>query len=95
MELIVNTGYKSFIIYLIYWPPGYVSTDFTHEHSSFLMESESQILPIIYAGDFNIWFDDSSNLKTMKFADTLNIFGSRNHVMETTQKAGDTMSNDE
>ena len=60
-----------------------MSTDFIQEYSSFLMESESQTLPIIYAGDFNIWFDNSSNLETRKFADTFNIFGLRNHVMES------------
>ena len=68
--------------------PGYVSIDFIHEFSSLLMESESQTLPIIYAGDFNIWFDDSSILATKKFADTLNIFGLRNHVMGMTHAAG-------
>ena len=36
MELIVNTGYKNFIIYLIYRPPGNVIIDFIHEYSSFL-----------------------------------------------------------
>ena len=64
-----------------------MSTDIIHEYSSFLMGSDSQTLPIIYTADFNIWFDNSSNLGTRKFAVTLNIFGFRNHVMETTHAA--------
>ena len=48
-----------------------MSTDFLHEYSSFLMESDLQRLPIIYAGDFISWFDESPNLETKMFADTL------------------------
>ena len=80
MELNVNTRNKAFIIYLIDRLLEYVSSDFINEYSPFLLESESQNLLAIYAGNLSIWFDDSCNLETKKFASALNVFGLRNYV---------------
>ena len=62
MELNENTASKTFTIYLTYRPPKHVSTYFIHEYSSFLVEIESQILPIVFSGDFSILFDDSAKV---------------------------------
>ena len=88
IEVCVSSGKANFLIYTIYRPPGYVSSDFLCEFTSFLLDSESANNPVIYAGDFNIWLDVADDPGTEKFTDILNMFDLRNFVTESTYNSG-------
>ena len=88
LEMKMRCYEKNILVYLIYRPPNYVTTDFLAEFESFLFESETSTEKVLYVGDFNVWVEDSMNDIVKKFTDVLDNFNLKNHVTTPTYDSG-------
>ena len=74
--------------YLIYRPPSGSIADFFFEFGPFVMESQVSCNPVVYLGDFNIWMNVPTDLKTIEMNKILESHNFQNLITQATHISG-------
>ena len=91
LEVCMCIDNRAVAIYVIYRPPGSLSSVFLSEFESFLLEAQMSHELVLYVGDFNIWVEDSQNRDAERFLTMLHRHNLKNHVNSATNDYGHTL----